>query len=86
MFKKCSNITKAPELPATNLAPGCYKYMFDGCTRLSYVKALFIDEPSEETTYFGLSGVASSGTFVKSKNATWDDRDWIPKGWTVVTE
>lgn len=62
--------------------------MFYGCTNLNYVKSLFIDEPSEEATYNWLSGVSSTGTFVKSKDTTWDVRgsNGIPEGWTVVTE
>ena len=62
--------------------------MFLGCTNLYYVKALFTDEPHEETTGSWLSGVATNGTFVKSKYATWDVRggSGIPVGWTVETE
>ena len=88
MFECCTSLTKAPDLPATKLANYCYHNMFFGCTNLNYVKALFTDALSEETTTYGwLSGVASNGTFVKSKDATWDVKDCgIPKGWTVVTE
>ena len=88
MFSDCTSLTKAPALPATELAEECYSSMFEGCTKLNYVKALFTDEPSEETTGSWLSGVATNGTFVKSKYATWDVRgdDGIPFGWTVVTE
>lgn len=62
--------------------------MFYGCTNLNYVKSLFTDEYSEKTIYSWLSGVSPTGTFVKSKYATWDVRgdDGIPEGWTVVTE
>ena len=88
MFSGCTSLTEAPELPATNLAPYCYYGMFEGCTSLNYVKALFTDEPSNRTTGDWLWGVSSAGTFVKSKDATWDVRgdDGIPDGWTVVTE
>ena len=34
MFNVC-NITKAPELPATNLLPNCYDSMFDWCKSLT---------------------------------------------------
>ena len=88
MFSDCTSLTKAPELPATHLAEKCYYSMFEGCTSLNYVKALFTDDPSKSTTGFWLYGVSSTGTFVKSKDATWDVRGWygIPEGWTVVTE
>lgn len=35
LFKECTNLTSAPELPATTLADGCYAYMFIGCTNLT---------------------------------------------------
>lgn len=35
MFKGCSNLTIAPELPATTFARGCYQGMFCGCTNLT---------------------------------------------------
>ena len=34
MFKGCTSLTKAPELPATTLVNYCYYYMFAGCTSL----------------------------------------------------
>ena len=35
MFKNCTGLTNAPELPATTLANYCYSYMFSGCTGLT---------------------------------------------------
>ena len=88
MFQGCTNLTKAPDLPAIDLDKGCYSNMFSGCTNLNYIKALFTDEPSKETTAGWLSNVSSTGTFVKSKDATWDVRgdDGIPEGWTVESD
>ena len=34
LFIDCTSLTKAPILPATTLAPGCYSCMFYGCTSL----------------------------------------------------
>ena len=88
MFQGCTSLTKAPDLPATKLVDHCYFWMFNSCTNLSYVKALFIDKPSDKVTSGWLQGVSPTGTFVKSKDATWDVRgeDGILDGWTVVTE
>ena len=88
MFNGCTNLTEAPVLPATELAESCYSNMFDGCTSLNYVKALFTDKPSKESTKNWLRNVSHTGTFVKSKDATWDVRgsNGIPEGWTVVIE
>lgn len=35
MFKGCTSLTTAPELPATTLAEFCYYYMFSGCKSLT---------------------------------------------------
>ena len=34
MFRNCTSLTEAPELPATTLAENCYSYMFFGCGSL----------------------------------------------------
>ena len=95
MFAGCTNLTTAPELPATSLYTWCYYNMFSGCNSLNYVKCL---ASTGMTNNFCLSnwlnGVASSGTFVKSPNATTGDTvgasQWatgstsgIPSGWEV---
>ena len=88
MFYGCTSLIETLDLPATKLTAHCYSGMFYGCTSLNYVKALFTDEPSESTTSDWLYGVAPTGTFVKSKDATWDVRGYsgIPEGWTVETD
>ena len=35
LFRDCVSLTKAPELPATELAPNCYALMFQKCTNLT---------------------------------------------------
>lgn len=93
MFQNCTALTTAPELPATNLVGGCYSIMFKGCSSLNYIKAMFT---SDIVTYPGayysytqewLSGVASSGTFVKNSAATWNRTgvSAVPEGWTIET-
>ena len=39
-FYGCTSLTKAPKLPVTTLAHGCYRSMFDGCTSLTKPPAL----------------------------------------------
>lgn len=87
MFEGCTSLTSAPELPATELVSHCYEFMYKDCRNLRYVIGLFTTEPSEKTTKDWLSGVAASGTFVKSKNATWNVTGvhGIPKGWKIET-
>ena len=40
MFKDCTGLTAAPELPETTLAPHCYDRMFYDCTSLTAAPAL----------------------------------------------
>ena len=40
MFQNCTNLTQAPELPATTLANFCYAGMFQNCTNLTQAPEL----------------------------------------------
>lgn len=88
MFKNCSALVEAPELSALNLVDNCYHSMFSGCKSLSYIKAMFVDAPSRSNTKDWVSGVSSTGVFVKNKDATWNvtGANGVPSGWTVITE
>ena len=87
MFFYCTSLTTAPALPATTLAIDCYYRMFNNCTSLNYIKAMFVTTPSSFYTSNWVYNVASSGTFVKNIDATWDVTgvDGIPTGWVVKT-
>ena len=84
MFLNCTSLTTAPELPAPiKTEDRCCQYMFYGCTQLCYIKALSSSNPSSYYTNW-VSGVASTGTFVKSNGASWNSGvNGIPSGWTV---
>ena len=88
MFQDCTNLVTAPTLPAITLANSCYNNMFRGCTKLNYIKAMFVTKPGTDYTYDWVRGVASTGTFVKNSEATWNftGTDGIPGGWTVIKE
>ena len=86
MFSYCSSLTTAPILPATTLVSSCYTYMFSYCGSLNYIKCLATDISAGNCTNNWVTGVASTGTFVKDNNMTgWtvDSRNGIPNGWTV---
>jgi hypothetical protein len=62
--------------------------MFNGCTNLNYIKAMFTTAPSSSYLSNWVSGVSASGTFVKNSAATWENTfgpSAIPTGWTVET-
>ena len=85
MFYECSTLTKAPELPASTLLSSCYYAMFKDCSSLNYIKCLATDVSDWLCTGSWVSGVSSSGTFVKDGSMTsWTTGlDGIPEGWTV---
>ena len=88
MFYKCTSLTTAPALPATKLETNCYDGMFNGCTKLNYIKMLATDISAKYCLDGWVSGVASTGTFVKNPEATWDalGTSGVPSGWTVVND
>ena len=87
MFDGCNHITTAPILPAQALVSYCYQYMFRNCSSLNWIKAMFLSGTGNNNTGQWVSGVASSGTFVKNVNATWTTTgaNGVPTGWTVET-
>lgn len=87
MFSGCTSLVNAPELHAITLVTSCYENMFNGCTNLNHIKALFTTTPSTTYTKDWVKNVASTGTFVKNVNATWNVTgvNAVPTDWTVET-
>ena len=86
MFYGCVSLRTASELPATTLVQNCYDAMFFRCRSLNYIKCLATDISATKCTNLWVSGVASTGTFVKaaSMNDWTTGNNGIPSGWTVV--
>ena len=88
MFSGCTSLRQAPELPVETLAPSCYSNMFNGCRNLNYIKCLATDISALGCTAYWVSGVASSGTFVKPASTDWSSKTGtgtgIPRGWTII--
>ena len=87
MFYGCTSLVNAPELPATVLVDYCYTSMFKGCTSLNYIKMLATVINAIGCLSSWVYNVSTTGTFVKSKDATWNvtGKNGIPEGWTVET-
>lgn len=83
----CSALKEAPYLPAKTLVGQCYVNMFRNCTSLQYIKAEFTTTPSTNYTSNWVSGVASTGCFIKAKDATWTTKSTsaCPSSWTLIT-
>ena len=75
-------------MSAETLYSECYKYMFQGCTKFNYIKAMFTTTPSATYTDSWVDDVASTGTFVKNTSVQWNVTGihGVPEGWTVETE
>jgi hypothetical protein len=92
MFARCTSLTSAPELPATNLVDGCYIGMFDNCTSLSSVNVGFTNWHTyavnagsiQISTSNWLNNVSPTGIF-ECPSALTEKRgsNTIPEGWTV---
>ena len=91
MFMGCTSLTTAPELPASDIKFSfCYRRMFYGCSKLNYIKMLATDIISTRQALDNwVSGVASSGTFVKhtsiSESTIGRGASGIPNGWNVTS-
>lgn len=92
MFMGCTSLVYAPVLPAKTLVDGCYKNMFNECNSLIFIKALFESNPNDypTATEGWVLNVASEGTFVMSKDASFSESEFrgisgIPEQWSVVS-
>jgi hypothetical protein len=86
IFRGCTNMVKAPVLPATSLKNNSYNAMFYGCSSLNYIKCLATSISATGCTSNWVNGVAATGTFVKAASiGNWTTGDnGIPSGWTVI--
>ena len=85
MFYRCTSLLESPVLYAETTVHYCYQAMFQLCSNLNKITML-AKTITEENDMFGwVSEVSSTGTFVKSKDATWDiiGHKGVPEGWTI---
>ena len=81
LFKNCTSLTKAPELPATTLTSSCYASMFYGCSNLSDVR-IAMNTTANNALYEWLHGVSASGNFYADPSTTFSSGSYgIPVGW-----
>ena len=63
LFKDCSVLTTAPELPATKLAEHCYSSMFSGCTSLTSapkLPATTLADYCYDSMFYGCTSLTSA--------------------------
>lgn len=86
MFNGCTSLVRAPYLPASQLVSNCYTSMFMYCSKLSYIKAGFLnmlDGALSDWVY----NVSATGVYEKPVSSEFNDRgpSGIPEGWTIRT-
>ena len=87
-FQECILLEKAPDLLAENIVGNCYGGMFNVCSSLNYIKCTATSGIATASTQSWVTGVASSGTFIKSANATtWSTgENGIPTNWVTYND
>lgn len=90
MFNGCKQLTSSSTLFTKTLANYSYSNMFNGCTNLNKVISLNTSTPGSGTSGTGnwLKSVASTGTFYKASDATWNttitrSENTVPSNWTI---
>lgn len=85
MFYNCINLENAPILPAKTLNTYCYEKMFYGCAKINYIECHAENATAGNYMSDWVHGVASTGTFVKNKDAEFNiGNSGIPTGWTIT--
>lgn len=84
MFEGCTSLTHSPVLRITSLSTNTYAQLFDGCTSLQYIYALFTYASSSSLTNW-VRNVSSAGQYYKNPNSSFSTRgvNGIPQLWTV---
>ena len=87
LFKDCSVLTTAPELPATKLAEHCYASMFSGCTSLTSAPELPAIELAKfcyRYMFFGCTSLTAASELPATKLAG-DCYNYMFSGCTSLT-
>ena len=89
MFSGCTSLTKAPELPATELAYYCYYYMFNGCESLTTAPELKATTLAE-FCYFNMfafcTKLQSVTMLATNVSASYCLYDWLYEAGTGASE
>lgn len=89
MFSHCRNLITAPEIRTTSLPSFGFTHMFYDCKKLNYIKCLATNISAEDCTLDWVSGVSSTGIFVKADEMTgwtYNSVNGIPNGWEIMNE
>ena len=87
LFENCTQLTSAPELPATTLANSCYSVMFNGCTSLTTAPELKATTLAKSCYYRMFNGCTSLTQAPELKATTLADKCYLGMfaGCTLLT-
>ena len=88
LFKDCTALTSAPELPATELTGSCYRYMFSGCTSLTTAPELpakTLTKHCYESMFSGCTSLTTAPELPAQRLAEWCYA-YMFKGCTSLTK
>ena len=90
IFRDCTALVQAPELPATTLTGSCYASMFWNCINIDCIKCSFKAFALGGTNNW-LRGVSSTGTFICPTALGTNETiqrgiSYCPEGWTVINK
>jgi len=89
MFSGCTNLKKAPELPAKKMVTGCYDEIFLDCIKINEIRVGLTGWDSDEENICSccdwLSGVAPNGKFICPEELPKEfGEKRIPEGWKII--
>lgn len=87
MFAGCTALTESPIIMSSKLGQLSCKRMFENCSNLNKITCLAKEININESTSQWVSGISSTGTFIKPRGVDWGYKtfsDGIPDGWTVI--
>lgn len=83
MFENCINLTSFEVGLNTLSTAYTRRLMFNGCSKLNYIKFLTVNQDSHISTDW-VKGVSSNGLFIKHPYANFNvGTSGIPSGWTI---
>ena len=88
MFKNCTSLTTAPELPATTLDRFCYAFMFEGCTSLTTapeLPAMTLAQHCYSLMFYGCTSLTSAPSVLPAMTLAPDCYSYMFSACTSLT-
>lgn len=85
MFQGCTSLTYSPYIDIQNPGIQFFNQTFNGCSSLKKITCVITKLNASDEFHSWVSGVPSTGEFIKHPSANWSrGNNGIPTGWTVT--